>query len=211
MKPLLLILILFCIKTYSQHQFEVVSRDEVRKLTNDASLSTYYPKLLKRFNVFDTTLSNRDYQLLYYGFEFQNGYNGTSDHGKGEILSLINDKKYAAAIKLCDSVLQIIPISLTANYLEGLALNDMDASESKVLKYRNRYRRLRDAILHSGNGFKCETGLMIIYMVDAEDLMFRYFEIAGNPARKTESPVCVSYSINPTKYFNDAKIYFVQF
>ena len=153
----------------------------IKKQVADHSQSTFYPTLLKRFNAFDTTLTRDDYRLLYYGFVFQKNYNGNMSHHKTDIDRLISAKKYKEAIALCDSILNIVPVSLVANYLEASALYQLNQNYAKDIPYRDRYRKLRDAILSSGDGYRCQSALKVIFADDETDITWHYFEIKGEP------------------------------
>jgi hypothetical protein len=50
----------------AQKNFRIVNREMVEQLVNDASLATFYPSLLDRFNAFDTTLTLAEYRFLYF-------------------------------------------------------------------------------------------------------------------------------------------------
>ncbi|HUZ61406.1 MAG TPA: DUF4919 domain-containing protein [Hanamia sp.] len=206
----LTITILLIISTFSvfgQNNFSRVNRDSVKFLISDQSKDTYYPKLMKRFNDFDTTLTLKDYRLLYYGFVFQKEYSSGFYQDQREITLLINEKKFALAIKTCDSILQKVPVSLIANYLKGFAIYMIRNTDSNYLRYRTRYSKLREAILSSGNGLTCSTSFKTIFVSDDYEIMYRYFQI---PDYTTQYLVynCDKFEIKPSKYFQSNAIYF---
>ena len=98
MKFVLSALLSFIINSViAQNTFEPIDRKVVEATVSDSTSANFYPKLLSRFNQFDTTLSGNDYRLLYYGFAFQNDYNGYFDHKKKEVIKLLNEKKFIEA------------------------------------------------------------------------------------------------------------------
>src|ERR1700761_7300048 len=104
--------LLTAVSGISQNDSGRIDREQVKKLVADSAAPTYYPKLLARFNSFDTTLTAAEYRLLYYGFVFQLSYSPYGDDKKGEILKLMQAKSYADSIKTCDTALAKTPISL---------------------------------------------------------------------------------------------------
>jgi hypothetical protein len=195
---------LFC---FAQNDFTPVDRNTVEKEVTTAGQPGYYPTLLHRFNSFDTTLTNTDYRLLYYGFAFQKAYEGYATHKKKEILTALQNKDYKMMISLCDDVLKEIPISLVANYYKGLALFHQNENDRVVMMYRDRYRGLRNAILSSGNGLTCATAFKVLYVGDEYDIMYNYFEIDGYKMQSLQYP-CDKFEITPSTYFKASRIHF---
>lgn len=56
-----------------QQNFAPPNYEQVEKVTHDKNSDSYYPKLLARYKANDTTLTLREYHLLYYGHFFQEG------------------------------------------------------------------------------------------------------------------------------------------
>ena len=199
--------IIIAISAAAQIDYTPVNRDSVKMLITDASRECYYPKLLQRFNQFDSTLTLEDYRLLYYGFVFQKEYVGYPDQKQKEINEFINSKKYKEAVKTCDLILKQIPISLTANYLKGLSIYLNNKEDTSFLNYRNRYTLLRNAILSTGNGLTCESAFKTIFVSDEYEIMYKYFDIDGTKMQSLQYP-CDKFDINPSKYFQASLIYF---
>lgn len=208
MKPYLTIVFcLFALLANAQSTFQHIDRNAVQAAVTDANQATYYPKLVARLAAFDTTLTAEEYRNLYYGFVFESGYNGYIDHKKREINALIKAQDYAGAVTMCDEVLSKIPISLNANYLKGYALFQLDKTNPQAAAYRTRYRKLRDAILASGDGLTCESAFKTIFIDDEYDIMYHYFEVEGYSSQSLVTP-CDRFSIEPSKYFKASAIYF---
>jgi hypothetical protein len=191
----------------AQRDFQVVDRNKIDALVDDASLATFYPILLDRFNAFDKTLTLREYRLLYYGFVFQPTYSEYADQKKKEMNRAFAAEKYDLVIRIADSILKKIPISLSANYFRGCAMFSLNEKDASHLKYINRYKRLRDAILSSGNGKQCNTGFKTIYFADQYDIMHKYFEITGN-AGEHLPPACDRFVTSPTGTYQNTEIFF---
>src|ERR1700754_3390543 len=100
MKKLLTILAIFFNSSLYAQDFTPVDRTQVEKVVTDPNSENYYPKLLKRYQEFDSTLTLEHYRLLYYGFVFQEKYSGYNDHKKKEIRDLFQKEDYKKAIKV---------------------------------------------------------------------------------------------------------------
>ncbi len=200
-------LFIISLNAFGQNAFSRINRDSVKLLISDQSKETYYPKLLERFHQFDTTLTLEDYRLLYFGFVFQKEYSGDFYPKQREITLFIHEKKFDLAIKTCDSILEKVPVSLIANYLKGFAIYLIRNTDSNYLRYRNRYAKLREAILSTGNGLTCSTSFQTIFVSDDYEIMYRYFQI---PEYTKQYLVykCDKFEIKPSKYFQSHAIYF---
>lgn len=204
-----LMFILFCCFTlfgYCQ-DYTPVDRNEIEKAVTNATHDTYYPRLLKKYEQFDSSFSLEQYRLLYYGFVFQKGYSGYNDNKSQSIKESIRNKNYAEAIRTCDSVLEEIPVSLTINYLKGLCLFYQDPGDSIWVKYKDRYYNLVDAILSSGNGVACKTAFKTIFVADEYEIIYKVFDIKVFSGQVLKEP-CDLLRIKGTDKFNHDEIYF---
>ena len=192
---------------FGQNEFVAVDRKLVENAVSDSKKETFYPKLIRRFNDFDTTLTNEDYRLIYFGYAFQKEYTGQENSGEMDISKALDSSNYSELNKLCDVILKANPISLKANYNKGLALFKLDKNDESYLKYRNRYRKLRDAILSSGNGLSCKSSFKVLYVGDEYEIMYRYFEVSDFKSQSLQYP-CDRMKISPSKYFKASDMYF---
>jgi hypothetical protein len=192
----------------AQDKFETVDRKAVEIQINDASLGSFYPSLLERFNTFDTTLTLADYRLLYYGFVFQPAYLANADQKRKEMNVAMKAERYDEVLLLADSVLQTNPVSLTANYFRAYAMINANEQDSSYLKYENRYSGIRNAILSSGDGQHCNTAYKTIYVADEYEIMYNYFEMDRNQTQTLEYP-CDRFSVTPPSgTYTHTEIYF---
>lgn len=215
MKPLfykiLFTAALLTVNLYSRGQdsipFRTVNRDSVKAAISDSSKPTYYARLLKRMNDFDTTLTIEDYRLIYYGYVFDSNYSAYGGTQRPEIRKLLDDKKYLAALNLSDSVLNTMPVSLSANIMKLVVLYTMSPDErTEFDKWKQRYLGLRDAVLSSGNGLSCETAFKTIFVPDEYDLLYNYFEIEESSQALVGN--CDMFTVKSAKYYNAKEIYF---
>ena len=190
-----------------QQRFTPVDRQQVEKAVSKRALPTHYPKLRRRFEAFDTTLTPADYRLLYYGFVFQRGYAPYGGMRLRNVNQLLEAGKYAAAAATCDSVLRTAPVSLKANFTKGLALFLADSADPAAMQYRNRYRALQGAILSSGDGRSCETAFKTIYIDDEYDIMYEHLGVEQHFKQMLQPP-CDVFEIKPSASFSQPRLYF---
>ncbi|MFL5787064.1 MAG: DUF4919 domain-containing protein, partial [Flavisolibacter sp.] len=106
MKLIIFTVLLLCSDLlFSQSNFESVDRKLVQQAISDTSAATSYSKLMQRFNDFDTSLTNNDYRLIYYGFVFQKEYNGYAGLNKKDVFAALQKKDYKQAVQICDEIL----------------------------------------------------------------------------------------------------------
>jgi hypothetical protein len=190
-----------------------VNRDSVKYLVSNPALSTYYKTLLIRYNNYDTTLTLNDYRLLYYGFVFDSAYNGYTAVDKNKIYDLADSGKFAQALLVCDSIISLYPVFLSANFVKAVVLttwNEKKPDDQLVNTYLDntsmRYRNLVDAILSSGDGKFCTSAFKTIFVSDEYDIL-RYFGIVENIQSLTPDN-CDSFTIQSSKHFDGKEIYF---
>jgi Domain of unknown function (DUF4919) len=171
MKPVLVFLFLgLGLMAGAQGSFARIDWKEIQKAVQHEGSSTAYATLLDRYNAFDPSLGREEYRLLYFGSVFQNE-NYALDRKK-DINQAMGEKNYPRALAICDTLLQMNPVSLGGNYYKGLALYLSDTSKLDFKKYRDRFVHLVDAILSSGNGLTCGTGYTILTVSDEYTMIY---------------------------------------
>ena len=66
---LILMILSFSSLIFGQSELDI-NYDTIKAKIEKPESDSYYPKLLKRFNEFDSTLTLQDYSLIYYKFSF---------------------------------------------------------------------------------------------------------------------------------------------
>lgn len=206
MKALLtLSFLIIALSGIAQVNFVSVNYDSVEAAITNPEKDTHYPKLLLRFNKFDTSLTLDEYRFLYYGFAFNDGYKPYLDNGTSEIMPLVNERKYDKALDVCDKILSTNPVSITTNFYKGFVLMNMAENDS-ARRYAARARKLINAILSSGNGLTCETAFRIIYVSDEYTLLRDVFDV--EPEGRRTVPPCDRFNINKSKNYSGKTIFF---
>ncbi len=200
-------LVLIVSLTHGQSEFQSVDRNEIKKEVEDTGAATYYPRLLSRFKAFDSSLTNNDYRLLYYGFVFQDTYAGDGDDRKTEIKAALKNNDFDKASCLSDSVLDTNPVSLSANYSKALSLYLKNKADTVFKRYGNRYRHLLEAIVSSGDGLACKTAFKTICVNDEYEVIYNYFQVEAVSGQALLYP-CDKISLKPSVYFRESEMYF---
>ncbi|PZX95228.1 DUF4919 domain-containing protein [Flavobacterium aquariorum] len=162
------ILIITFTKTYAQEiSFKVPDYELIKKNIQDKKSNYYYPKLLERMIANDTLLTNEDYRHLYFGYVFNPKYDAYFRSPDEEKLSKyftsdsIYEKDYDEIIKLSEHSISLFPFDLRQmNYLGYIY--HLKGDDVAAKKMSNRFQSILEAILSSGNGEQCETGMHVI-------------------------------------------------
>lgn len=155
---------LACMEIYSQApDYETIRRNVV-----DSTSDSFYPKLMQRYEAFDTTLTVVDYRHLYYGYLFQNNYDSDwKSKDKKTIEKSFRDAKkdktnYDQVITLVNNSLHEYPFDLRS--MQFLCFLYHENDEKKMgEKASRRFISLIGAILSSGDGKSCETAYHVIF------------------------------------------------
>jgi hypothetical protein len=164
-KQFILLITVFLVEcTYGQ----VVSNidfDAIKYAALDKSSSQYYPKLLKRFQSDDSTLTESDYTILYYGGIFQDAYHPYGAENEDEFLKKYNQESYRKAIRIGENILSENPVNLNVLFKICVCYYLVD-NKTRIKKYVKRYNNLLDVIYRSGDGTSIETAYVVIYVSD---------------------------------------------
>jgi len=161
-------LILLSSSIFSQDLFfKTPDYEMIRSDIQDSTGRYFYPQLLKRYLSYDTTLTIDDYRHLYYGYIFQESYkpNWESPNDK-KVADIWENTKWSQKdrdeiIVLSNQSLNYFPFDLrNINWLVGGYSLKGDYRKAKMESIR--FAGLLKAIMSSGDGKKCETGIHLI-------------------------------------------------
>lgn len=204
------VILILCLNIFSISQAQDIldiNYSEMEKEINDENSESYYPKLLQRYNDFDSTLTIWEYALVYYGFSFHENYMKAQSADK-DIKKIANEEDYEKTITVCEQVLKINPVSLDANNEIGYALFKLGKPESEWKKYQTRYRAIRKVIAMSGDGLSAKTAFKVIFVSDEYNMMYSYFEISKIHSQALTNEACDRFKIDPGEYYSNSEIYF---
>ncbi len=190
----------------------------IRDSIYNTSSRFYYPDLMARYQMMDSTLTLTDYHYLYYGYPEQDTYMPLLDNSaKAELENIMGKrttptiKDYERAIVLAQTILKAEPFNLrdinALAYLYAQTGNDKNA---EILMQR--VSMICETIMSSGTGLTEDSPWWITYFNHALDLLaiLNY---------KQEQPIILSRTVEfipvsnmPNKrdkgcYFNYSEIY----
>lgn len=208
MKNILLTALAFFLWNLSVSAQEYPSFDEIEEKITDSTSHTYYPFLLERFNQLDTTLTFDEYILIYYGFGFQETYNGYRKDPIMEYFRMFNEGDYEGILKKCEEELQITPVCIASHFYKGKALEklnprDTAAYESPIIKSYI----LTDVLYYSGNGKTKESAFKVLFLADERRIMYGMLNLKGY----NEQALIDHYdelTVEKSDKFDQTKIYF---
>ncbi len=207
MKRYLILTLAFFFFEFSFAQQELnINFEEIKSKVENLNSESYYPKLLKRFNAFDDSLTLEENALVYYGFSFQEDYLKNKPREE-QLKTFANNKDYENVVKEAQKILEKNPVSLSANNELGYALFKLGKPESEWKNYQKRYRDIRKVISSSGNGMSCENAFKVIYVSDEYNMIYDYFEIP-KVRRQGLSGLCDKFSNEVGAYYKATEIYF---
>lgn len=207
-KSFLLILCAFCLGIAKGQKIPTINFLDIEDAVSNPDGEFFYPKLLERYDVMDSTLTLTDYAYIYYGFITDKRYlvNQPSEKFMNE---LMDKGKFEEAIVECQKILEQNPISIEANNAIAYAMFQLNMPEEEFEPYRNRYKKFVDVISQSGDGKEPSTALKVIYVGDEYNIMFSYFEIPEVVFRHQLINAGYDYfKVKPSPTYRSEDIYF---
>ncbi len=144
--------------------------DQITLMIDDGDSKLYIDDLLyKMFNP-DSTVSDFELAMGYYGFVLQPDYNPDKYIGlEMEVMALNNNHEWKKAKKYADSLITRYPTCLMGHVELSYAFNSLQDTVQAAL-YRKIYERLGNMIFQTGDGMSMETAYIITGYKDIEVL-----------------------------------------
>ena len=164
----------FAIFILSQHLFgqeNVFNLKEIKHISKTDS----YNKLFDRYIANDTTLTLKEYQIIYYGQAFQSDYNASSRHDSVKILNQylnqdIDSINFKKVLEYSQLILSKYPFNIEQIYINAIAyerLEDYDKAKMWFFKYD----KLIFSILGSGTGKSRKTAMVVTKITDEYSML----------------------------------------
>jgi hypothetical protein len=184
---LFVIAVLFSFQSFAQDQyFPRPDYSEIKKLTTDKSSAFFYDNLFERYTANDTTLTLRDYRMLYYGYLFHKSYNPfLSTPEEDAIRDLLNkevlsSKEWERIITLGKENLVKNPFDLKGLNIVWMAYRQKGDSTSARF-YFDKLKKLVQTVLATGDGQTEETAYHILNVADEYNIIgILGYEFAGD-------------------------------
>ncbi|HTC01093.1 MAG TPA: DUF4919 domain-containing protein [Ferruginibacter sp.] len=206
-KQLITVLLLICFiggNTYAQHKITKPNYKKIEKAINKKRSDKYYPKLFNRYQNNDTTLTDEDYTLLFYGAQSQPGYLPYGGSPYSDSTAKIFNKSsltladYDSAINYETICLQLKPFSLRdLNILAYSYIKTGNDSLANLINYKK--ERIIKTILSTGDGKTQETGFYVITATQEYDILqILNFDFSGEQTLTTNG--CDYLGVKENKY-----------
>lgn len=162
--------VFFLINTYGQ-KISNIDFDFIKTKIQDSSSTLFYPLLIERFINADTTLTEKEIELIYYGNVFSESYKpySTSEAEK-KFMELYRQEKYKEAIPFGEEVLKENPINLKISFKMLVCYNVL-GDKTTAKHYANRYFPLLDCIYYSGDGKSIQTAFVVLKVPDEYEIL----------------------------------------
>lgn len=175
-KIIICFLILWSFKSIGQNGYNFKKKifgytlDQITMITNDGDSKLYIDDLLfKMFNP-DSTVSDFELAMGYYGFVLQPDYKPDKYIGlELQVMDLNNNHNWVKAKKYADSLITNYPTCLMGHVELSYALNSLQDTV-QAAHYRRIYERLGDMIFQTGDGMSMETAYLVTGHKDIEVL-----------------------------------------
>ena len=179
MKKNLLLIIFSCLSTYAFAQKTTLGKPDYKKIqltVSDKNSKSYYPVLMSRYTLSDTTLTKEDFRLLYYGYLFQNTYApyGFSNYNDSIRPLLAKESlsasDYISLIKFEKLVLEKYPFNMSDLNILAFAY---EHTGKKVLAKQIDFKldNVIETILLTGDGRTEETAWHVISVNHEYDIL----------------------------------------
>jgi len=179
MKIAFIILVTVFSLSTSAQEFEFNYHEDFVKildLTNDANSDLYFENLLPRFKTNDETLTDFEVLALMIGFTDNKNYKPYATMMVwGDMIGLMNKKKYKKALKICDEHLALSPLDQEILFLKPYIhqqLGQMDSSDH----YNWQWKKIMSAMEKSGDGLTAETAYFALGPMDGQNFIRKYLK-----------------------------------
>jgi hypothetical protein len=212
-KQIIILLLLICSVGYSYAQRKIYKPNykKIEKEINKKKSDNYYPKLFARYQNNDTTLTDEQYTLLFYGAPSQPGYIPYGGSTYSDSTEKIYDKKlltladYDSAIYYENIALKINPFSLRdLNILSYSYIKTGNDSLANLINLKK--EKIIKTILTTGDGRTQERGFFVITVSQEYDLLqILGFDFSGE---QTLTPTGCDYLGVKTNKYNIKGLFF---
>lgn len=176
-----IILVLFCFSSLlnlsaQRSSFVELDYGAIKKAISDPNSSTYYPKLMKRYLDFDTTLTLDEFRLLYYGYIYQPDYDPYNKHMENNALSVYLEKD-KITLADCEKIISFVNISMSEkpfhfhNLRMAIYAYHVKGEKKEAEKRIAMLNGIINAILSSGDGKSLRSAYHVIFTIHEYEIV----------------------------------------
>ena len=208
-KTITICLLLLSIVGFSQiTDFKAPDYSSIEKDIQDTQSDYYYPQLMQQLKTGTAVLTASQYEHLYYGYVFQTAYNPYAVFSKDEELDTYYKKEpdmedIPRLQILLREALDEFPFDFTAMMFLSYIYH-LNGEEEKSELLSKHFEGFAKAIMASGDGLTCETGLHVI-AVEHEHHMLQLFDLQH--ISQSFDGTCDFLTLDP-EYYTLPGIYF---
>lgn len=134
----------------------------------------FYNSLLKRFQLNDTTLTDKEVLAFMIGFTGQANYLPYEYIDiERQIYQLNDEKKFEAALIVCDTFLLTHPASQQAFIEKAYAFHKV-GKEDSAKQYMRKFDRIMEAMASTGDGLTAETAVFAVSPIDGQNFITKF-------------------------------------
>ena len=149
--------------------------EEIRQETLKPSSKYYFPKLMKKYQENDTTMTPEEYRYLYLGYMFQEDYDPYRTSPYSEVTDTLRSKKELSKAEV-DTIRKYAELALKDNpfdlrqmsFLVHVLKERRKSMSAKIWEYR--LERLLEAIKSTGTGENEDNAWFVIYPMHEYDM-----------------------------------------
>lgn len=135
-----------------QHSIAQVNIDSIATYYASPEGRLTYIQNTAKLNALDSTLQKKDFVALYYGTPFQPHFDiDLIDSIENKIKEYNLLQEFMLAYELCDSLLLLNPVSITAYFEKSFSCYALKRSAEEAIN-NQKYRIFAKCVLRSGNG-----------------------------------------------------------
>ena len=188
--------------------FKAPAYSSIEKDIQNTQSDYYYPKLMQQLKTGTAVLTASQYEHLYYGYVFQTAYNPYAVFSKEEELDTYYQKepdmKDIPHLQiLLRQALDEFPFDFTAMMFLAYIYH-LNGEEEKSELLTKHFEGFAKAIMASGDGLTCETGLHVI-ATEHEYHMLQLFDLQY--IDQSSDGTCDFLTLDP-EYYTLPGIYF---
>jgi hypothetical protein len=210
---------LFCITLIginscnTQHQFNPY-QISLKQLNNELfsnQETSAHDKLVKRFENSDTTLSENELILVYFGQLIDSSFFKKDIPPLFSIYEEIQEKNFILAELKTDTILAIDPINLTANNLKAFLVSQNDSLSVKSKNKISVINKLFDAILSTGDGLDIKNAIDVVSVADEYFICYNLLltgNITGQTIVYSGNRIYDKLIVEPNDIYNHTVIWF---
>jgi len=168
-RVVLSLILLFLLPILQAQQASKMNFDSIYNITGDSTSVNYYPNLLTKFNSSDSSMSDNEYLLLYYGFTGKDSYNPYAIE-EMKLQSFVKKNGYGKTAKLEKQLFKSNHASIVGCYVRAIRL-DMEGDTLSSKKWVKNYQGLIFAMISSGNGREKSSATVVNSIADEYQLL----------------------------------------